>query len=402
MAFDFPGKDIQWISLETPHPGEKMERIRNFSSLKYGYGGEADGLSMDELMVPIHVNGTEVVATCLHNPRWFKEGREIKQNSERKEDKIGVTWIHIGGTGGQAETHIGDTVVRLGEASRDSKVVINNMIILSSPLGAVRSGKGPEGFDEKDFRNSAEVLKKLLDSPEIKKSGKIVLSGLSAGGALALSLAEIMPEVEVVVLMDPAGMGKSRNITMKFVKDAIASIAGGLREGKSLGDSLEPVRKGWPAKGGMPENIFQFLATLSKSEDTKRLEKVYALDGETPGDTLRAPLLGADSTNEAREKLRSDLKLIISPAMGANVVNFLKQRAGWTKKEITTAIENPGSEIAKKIVRQADEILRLMFPNVNPENIHLLPWWQSTHVSVGSEQSYVDAVIQKVGGVVGK
>ena len=60
------------------------------------------------------------------------------------------------------------------------------------------------------------------------------------------------------------------------------------------------------------------------------------------------------------------------------------------------AAENPDSEDAKRIINEANQTLHEMFPGIEPNQRHLLPWWGKTHASVATEQEYLNLVVEQI------
>jgi pimeloyl-ACP methyl ester carboxylesterase len=391
-----------YLTLNDNFAGETVVRGHLYDTRKFGYETKIDAIGTEQVIVPVYLDNAEVVVRLTQKPVFYtREGGTLQKEDKEREGKVGVTWIHLGGAASQDDSYIGDLMVRLHEATKDSDITLNNVIIAAHPLGAPKSaGK----FDENDFSDSAEALLQALRDPNVKISGKVIISGLSAGGGVAAKLASIMPDVDAVVLMDPAGMGEHKQMGLRFgVIDPYLEYQH-LKEGTkgAFNEAWSRLANSMSTGKGAPTNILDLVGAFFPDETHKKIIDAYGLRGDQGKSGLRMDLLSRDSTEEARRDLGENKKInvIVSPAMAGNVVNFLREKNNWSTEDVNEATRNPESATAKRLVAEANITLSEMFPTVNPSNIHLLPWWRNTHMSIGSEQKYMDNVVKGVNGVI--
>jgi pimeloyl-ACP methyl ester carboxylesterase len=391
------------LTLQGIHPGEPRTRTLLFNPKDFGFETDVVKLTMEQVLIPVHVNRSEVVVRVLQKPKFSLNSESDEQEEDGEQiEKTGITWIHIGGGGSQDTPHIGDIVVRTREALEDSNFTLNNFVVLGHPSTTVRTKVGSEAFDKDDFSDSAKALKQVLENPEIKVSGKVILTGFSSGGAVATVLATEYPNIDALVLMDPAGMGEHRNLAINFaIIDPVRVYQSYRKDGNSRKEAMQlawsGVQKSMSTGKGMPRNIFELFTAFYPDETHKGLIKSFGLDGDSVSSGPRIDLLSEDSTAVSRQKLKNKkMQIIISPAMGAIVANFLWVKHRWTEETMTKALDNPESEEAKEIIAESENTIKEMFPPEFDQQLHFVPWWESTHMSVAIEQKYLDRIVKEL------
>lgn len=175
---------------------------------------------------------------------WLRVGKPVMSDEVRS--KFGKKSIQLsaGKTAFDFAEGDGETVVLVHGFSIPSVVWDNTYkFLVRQSIPVLRYDLYGRGFsDRPDVRYDTDLfvrqLKELTD--EIAGGGKIILCGLSMGGAIAVHFADRYPErVSRLVLIDPAGYPITTPITAKLVQlPGIGDYAGRLMARKAMQKGL--------------------------------------------------------------------------------------------------------------------------------------------------------------------
>jgi len=412
-----PNTDEHYFEMHDTQEQIFMRRIHLNLAAK-GYTGETREIEADEINIPVVLTQDEVSKHHLHPSLVSQETVvrvlrvDLAADSEKNHDKPLVTVLFFGGGTSEAmgtSINIGNILDSYLSHREQIPFRIKSIIILPHIAGSPRSlipkvyqqssGIADASFS-KDLKAPAVILNQALEAPEmgIKLNGNVivdgvVLAGFSAGAAQALELASILGNrCTHLLLLDPAGISDEPDLIRKAVGTVKAVYEKRNNKGRTkpdikkatLRDTLREIRIGW----GGPHNRLPTYSEMLKDFIglggvwTHDVARSYGFSEQKAPIKFNQQLFKKDFTAPARVSLNPTTKIVVSPVLGAGVVNFIVSKLGKKYPDVSTLMYTNPNQLQKDVTA----LLQDMFP-ASPD-VKFSPYYGTAHTAVLTDQGY--------------
>ncbi|MBI4058324.1 hypothetical protein HY408_01015 [Candidatus Gottesmanbacteria bacterium] len=253
--------------------------------------------------------------------------------------------IGMGGGVSGAKENAG-ILTRLEKAFASSQVGLERLIFVSHPSGTART---QAQIDTHNLRQSAELVMHTAQAITPLPDLRLILWGMSAGGAIMIEAARICEEQNIpytLVIIDPAGMSDHPNLEKELAvgtpRDILLHTQ--LNSQRRHDSEGAPIREWWERireardemlssmtmPGGAPQSLMDSISEMAYrgKQRLDGLAQELGLPKSVGGALPAAHLLKTDSTKEAREALKAQV-ILVSPVF-AKAVNLFISHLGFT------------------------------------------------------------------------
>lgn len=400
-------------------PEKSIIQVLHIDSTKYGLSKEEasrlpDKIRVEKVTFPVFdKSGMYLLEAVRCDIEAVLE--EINSNEEKqrsKEDHRNImTFVLMGGgsSGAIDNFHFLFKIIQ-GIRNYENKVLEESkfpvrvrVVILPHIASAARIIDEKEFKAGDDFTKNAEILAKALEIEELEVTQNIGLIGFSAGGTQVTELAPLLKDrCKFVALAEPAGMSEFPKLIYEYTVGQLINVYKKHRDkGKGVKESLrlsfnETLNSSSTITGNL-RNLFD----LIKDYTSPVRKKVYQRSAKTwnmeniQGETMPLKALQHDTTKKARQEIKAPV--IFAPVVYAKVVNTIFNNLKEKVKKIETVddMKRFKDENPEEFNKACTDLMREMFPGINPEEIKFEPFDSSTHSSV-SEQKYWDQILDAI------
>ncbi|PIQ73525.1 hypothetical protein COV58_02030 [Candidatus Roizmanbacteria bacterium CG11_big_fil_rev_8_21_14_0_20_36_8] len=369
-------------------------------------------IDLDEITYPLYdETGMYMIKAmkCDLNPYLY--GAELIENDERPL----MTFVMFGGGGSTAIDNVhfllkiaeGIKQYESKQGSEQKKFPVQvRVVLLPHIISTPREIDTKDPAKEKNFSDTARILKKAMEIRELEITKDIGLIGASSGGAQATELAAILQDrCKFLALADAAGMADYPNLIVDFSIGQFVDVFKKFRnKGMSVKDSLQTglneLYNTTSTRYGNLRNIRDLIRDYTnpvRNRINERAAHAYGMD-RTGSKALPIDTLKFDSTKNARENIIAPV--IFSPVIYAKVVNTLFERLKLKQVGINTVQDmrvtrDLSSEAREEFDKECMAILKEVFPVVDERNICYTPFESTTHSSF-SIQTFWNQLVAEI------
>jgi hypothetical protein len=355
-----------------------------------------DKMLFKEVTVPVHDRAHLYLVRALRH--------DIPTSKEDKEKNPMLT---IGVVGGGTSEALGNVYVcaRIENAIRDMENFPSDVrVILLPHLASSARTKGKkEATRQPTFTDSARILNKALEEPELGVTKNLGLIGYSAGGTQVTEMAGLEDDIKFIAICEPGGHARHPKIAFQLL-GAVSAVykkyrRKGLGKAKAAYATQREIGQWWVSpKGtaGSVPGVIKYAISPPEKKVVEKLADAYCFGDEQAG--LRSILgllkpLTHDSTEKARQNIKA--KVIFSPVTYAKALSIIldKLREYYPSVEAikSSRMERDGE---KKFREKVRGMLGKMFPQ--SQEVRFLPYDDPSHLSVVTEQDYWNQLMKEI------